>query len=1002
MKKIVIVLAALLGLLVIALITIPIIFKEDIRKAVDGAIAEKLKARVYYDESRIGISMIRSFPNLSLRMDDFGIIGLDEFDGDTLVSISRLRVTIDLMSLVGSEQMKVVHFGVMEPRIFVQVRQDGTASYDIMRSASGKPESTASSPSHDPGHLVEEGREAPGDGTPPADQDVLTEEAARSLSTQKDEDSTHQEGHQEADPAEKTTSNAPSLSLESWEFENAVLVYVDEGSKMNLRVSGLDHRGSGNFSRQIATVRTKTTIENLDLRYDGVRYLRNRSLAADVALSIDLNESLYTLGKNHIRINDFGVGFSGTVKVLDTHNQIDLQVGGEDLSIRSILSLIPGLYADYLEGIKVEGTTSFGATIRGRMDELTLPHIEAHLSLDQARITHEDYPASVENIDLKSRLEYPPSGSKNARFTLESFSIEIDGNPLGGKAVVSNFDNPTWEVELYGKADLGKIQDIFPLEGTDLKGILETQLQSTGTLSDVASGNYANVQAEGSLEITGFRYIDTASQSDYSVDTGKIQFSPDRVVLTGIVARSGSSDFSLEGEIQNYLPIILGVENSILSADLDLSSQRIVLDELTGSGSAETSKPEATTTASGKTRDTGSPQEDPISQAANKSNAPVNSDVPVKLDDAAQEPLISSAPGITSSSNPTVTEAFRIPENISFTLRSSIREVKYLEHTGHDFQGNLEIKGGNVILNDTRFSLLGGLFTLSGRLNISGNATPDFDFDFSIKDLPISQAVDSLDIVGELFPIAEKMGGSFSARVKSKGPLDADMVPIADQIRGDASVDVRDARVDDIPVVEKILKVAKIKNSKSSDSGVALGDIAVQMTLIDGRVIAKPFTVNFMGQATDISGSHGIDGTIDYRMTLQQVDISGAGQWVNSALDSFIGNTKIIPDKVDVTLGIQGSLTRPKVRLTKVSPSSGSGNVLSNTKVLVKEKLEEVKEEMVEKLEQEVEKKKAEVKEIVEEKKEQVEKVVEKEKEKVKEKAKEKLKKDLKKVRKLF
>ena len=49
MKKFLIILGSFLALLLAAIILIPIIFKDDIRKALDQAMEDNLRAEVYYD-----------------------------------------------------------------------------------------------------------------------------------------------------------------------------------------------------------------------------------------------------------------------------------------------------------------------------------------------------------------------------------------------------------------------------------------------------------------------------------------------------------------------------------------------------------------------------------------------------------------------------------------------------------------------------------------------------------------------------------------------------------------------------------------------------------------------------------------------------------------------------------------------------------------------------------------------------------------------------------------
>jgi len=119
MKKILIVLASIIALLLVAAILIPVIFRDDIeklvRKSIDDieklvrkSIDDNIDAHVYYDPSKFDLTIIRSFPNPTALISDFGIVGKGVFAGDTLFSTGSFGITIDLFSLFGDEYKVII------------------------------------------------------------------------------------------------------------------------------------------------------------------------------------------------------------------------------------------------------------------------------------------------------------------------------------------------------------------------------------------------------------------------------------------------------------------------------------------------------------------------------------------------------------------------------------------------------------------------------------------------------------------------------------------------------------------------------------------------------------------------------------------------------------------------------------------------------------------------------------------------------------------------------
>ena len=121
------IIGVLIGLVVLAAIIIPIIYKDDIRQALDSELDKNLNATAFYDPDSFSISLFRSFPNLSVGMGDFGIKGEGLFEEDTLVSVENFEVVIDVMSLMGEITISKIQLDA--PQVLVLVLEDGTANY---------------------------------------------------------------------------------------------------------------------------------------------------------------------------------------------------------------------------------------------------------------------------------------------------------------------------------------------------------------------------------------------------------------------------------------------------------------------------------------------------------------------------------------------------------------------------------------------------------------------------------------------------------------------------------------------------------------------------------------------------------------------------------------------------------------------------------------------------------------------------------------------------------
>ena len=105
MKKILLILTIVLIVLIGAVIAIPFLFKDDIKSAIDSEISKNVEANVYFDASKIGVSIIKNFPNITLTLEDFGIVGKGIFENDTLAAIDAFEITVDLKNLKGIKNL---------------------------------------------------------------------------------------------------------------------------------------------------------------------------------------------------------------------------------------------------------------------------------------------------------------------------------------------------------------------------------------------------------------------------------------------------------------------------------------------------------------------------------------------------------------------------------------------------------------------------------------------------------------------------------------------------------------------------------------------------------------------------------------------------------------------------------------------------------------------------------------------------------------------------------
>jgi uncharacterized protein involved in outer membrane biogenesis len=259
MKKILIIFVSFITLLAVSAFAIPYFFKDKIQAKVNQEIQKKINATVYYNG--FDLSLFKNFPNVTLSLSGFGVVGKSPFAGDTLIQAKEFSVAADLKSMLSGDKVEIHTIDLDAPKILIKTLYDGSSNYDIYRKDS--------------------------------------------LQVQQEE------------------TNAKSsfkANIQSWKITDGQIIYDDKLNKAYVNLQNINHEGSGDIVSEVYDLTTKTDIENATIEYDGVNYLTDKKISADMKMTIDQENKKYTFKDNSLTINDFILNFAGSVAMPNVTN----------------------------------------------------------------------------------------------------------------------------------------------------------------------------------------------------------------------------------------------------------------------------------------------------------------------------------------------------------------------------------------------------------------------------------------------------------------------------------------------------------------------------------------------------------------------------------------------------------------------------------------------------------------------------------------------------------
>ena len=853
--------------LLLAVISIPVLFKSKIKAKLLSEIDKNINAKINFSE--LSFSSLKKFPRLTISLHNPTITGIGEFAGDTLVDAKEISVSLNVYKLMRGQGIEIKGIDLEQPLIYVRVLKNGHANYNIVK----------------------------------ADTTADTTGA-------------------------KKPNKSFELAIDKWSINNGKIVYDDKLQKTYIEVGGLYHSGSGDFKQEVSDLDITTKVNDLTVVYNGIQYFKKKLFAADLQMEMNLKEQKFIFKDHNFQIGEFKFGFAGFFKLLPNGYDVDLRFVVKETTFKNLLSLLPGIYQKDLAGIETKGDFSCNGFIKGVYDvkDNKVPAFHIDLKVLDALFKYSHLPKALERINFDLVADNPDGNPEHSTYNLKTFHIEINKEPIHGSVCIKGKKHMYVTADIKLKADLAEIEKIYPIDGLVLKGILTSEIKvngrysdslkmfpkvdaffnlekgyvksksspldmdsiqlnaevtnatgqiadtrvslnnltfllddepfvMSGTLADMkdynysikadglvdfakltqiypvanttvsgtmdfdlnAQGNLTEIEAKqytklnttGTLEVKNLSYKEKDIAFPIHIDDAFFTFAPDKIVLNRFQAEFGKSNITLSGHLYNYIPYIIR-NDAPIKGDLTLACDTMDLNEWFPSTAANTTTTTSTSTA----------------------------------------------------------QVVVIPNNIGFTFDSDIKMVKFGQMDIANLDGEIKVQNGILTLNETGFNALDSKMSIDGDYSTKDVKHPTFDMDVNIQKLDFVKAYKTFVDPKGTCP-AE---GNFSTKYSIKGEVTPDFSPIYSTINGNGKIVIDSVSVKGMKLMNHIKNMSKKEEFKDPQ----LADVTITTEIKNGKFLIYPFSFKVSKFLTEVEGSQGLeDETIDYLIKLSVLPFSG-------------------------------------------------------------------------------------------------------------------------------
>ncbi|MBJ7880346.1 AsmA-like C-terminal region-containing protein [Gelidibacter salicanalis] len=812
MKKFLKITGITLLIVVVLLLVLPFVFQSQIKGMVKNFINQNLNANVEFSD--VSLSLFRGFPQAHVEVSDLVITNFKPFQDETFATAKNINFTMSVKELFKTSDEPIIINSITINEALLTLKTDafGNVNYDIVKESENVQDSTASF----------------------------------------------------------------SFDIKDYSIKRSALTYIDVPAEMQFYVTELNHTGKGRFSGNISELDTKSEA-NVSLTMDSINYLNNNHVKLDALIDMDLNAQKYTFKENKALINQLPVEFSGFVQIIEEGQLIDLSFKNTGSSFKDFLAVMPATYAKNLDNVETTGNFNVNGIIKGKMTETTIPTLDISIKSDNASFKYPDLPKRVENIVIDTEIKNDTGNADDTYVAINTLNFKIDSDVFKSSAMIKNLTgNMLVNADIDGTLNLANLTKAYPLElENELSGILRAKLNTAFDMNAIETSAYDRIKASGNANITNLVFTSDAMNQPLHISKADMTFNPSTVTLNSFSAKTGQSDFTATGTINNLIGFMLSKKVN-LKGNFNLNSNTLALNDFM---SKET---ESTTAA-------------------------------------------------TSKKAATTTEGLKIPQFLESTITANANTVIYDNLKLKNVKGVLTIKDQQATINNLSSSIFDGVLAVSGNVSTKAD-TPSFNLNLDASSFDISKSFTDLELLQNLAPIAKALKGKLNSNIKISGTLDKEFSPNLNTITGSAIAELLTTDIDESasPLLSKLEGALSFINF----GDLNLKDLKANLEFANGKVTVKPFNLAYKDIGIVVSGAHGFDNTMNYNAVFN-VPAKYLGSDVNRLIGK-INDNEVNKITIPVLAHITGSFSNPKV---STDLTSGVTNLTKQLIEIEKQKL---------------------------------------------------------------
>ncbi len=493
-KKIGLIAAAVLATVLLAMITLPVIFKGSIVTKIKLMANESMMAKLDFNE--VDISLFRSFPQLDIRLKELTINGVNEFEGKTLLRVETLSTSVSISSLWKSDGMNISEILVKNSQVNFIVNPEGKANWDITKTKAQDPAAEAESPM--------------------------------------------------------------KINLSRIELFNTALSYRDDQSKLLAGFRDGHFLLSGFLKGNDSKLNFNGKADSISLNYEGSQLVSGMLVSGEGELQANFDQMSFRFLNNKFIVNKLPLELQGTFVMNEKSDLYDLTFESKGCTLEELVGFLPQAQQNKLKSTEKSGTLSFAGSVKGIYSDQTYPAIQASLKLADGRIKYPSLPNDISRMAMDATLSKPEGTMDSLKISVRKFEAYFAGHPvIGNLTVTTPVSNPFLAGDLVGEIDFSTLKNTLPVDSMELGGMISGNIHFNGPVSAIEKSEYDLFRTSGNLTLSNFSYRSPAFPETLGIQSAGFVFNSKEVAISSLKGKLGMSDFTVDGSLSDYWAYLL-------------------------------------------------------------------------------------------------------------------------------------------------------------------------------------------------------------------------------------------------------------------------------------------------------------------------------------------------------------------------------------------------------------------------------------------------------------